>query len=136
MAQRRFIARTEQMEEASTPKPAKDCPDVPLNVRNAQDVPLNVRQTQPDATARSEELSLFADPALLADGWVRRHLVDPSRAQESIDLYTAMGFEVKAQKLTPENLGSQCKDCAAIVCASYIMIYTRKKPSADAAPSQ
>ncbi len=70
-----------------------------------------------------------ADPRLIADGWVRRHLVGPDRAQESIELYTSLGYEVKAQKLTPADFGPKCSECASVACRSYVLIYTRKKES-------
>jgi hypothetical protein len=85
---------------------------------------------QPDSdscppTADGEH-SILADPKLLADGWVRRHLADPDRAKEAIELYTSLGYEVKAQKLTPADLGPRCGDCSSVICSSYVLIYTRK----------
>lgn len=70
--------------------------------------------------------SIPADPRLIADGWIRRHLADPDRAQETIDLYTSLGYEVKAQTLTPDDFGPGCGECASVVCRSYVLIYTRK----------
>lgn len=79
----------------------------------------------PDGDA--DGFSFASDPKLLAEGWKRRHVVDPARARESIELYTAMGFEVKAQQLTPADFGAACAQCASIVCRSYVLIYTRSK---------
>ncbi len=76
--------------------------------------------------SKGEELPIPADPGLVAEGWVRRYLADPDRASEAIELYTSMGYEVKAQKLTPEDLGPQCGDCASTLCSTYVLIYTRK----------
>ena len=70
--------------------------------------------------------SVSADPKLVSDGWVRRHLADSARAQESIDLYTSMGYEVKVQKLTPADFGPQCAQCASVMCHACVLIYTRK----------
>lgn len=67
-----------------------------------------------------------SDPALIAAGWVRRHLVDPDRASESVEIYESMGFEVLAHELTPEDFGPQCRECASIVCRSHVLIYTRR----------
>lgn len=67
-----------------------------------------------------------SDPALIAAGWVRRHLVDPDRARESVELYESMGFEVLAHELTPEDFGPQCQECASVVCRSHVLIYTRR----------
>jgi hypothetical protein len=70
--------------------------------------------------------SIPADPKLLADGWERRHLADPDRAKEAIEVYSSLGFEVKAQQLTPADFGSNCGDCASVICQSYVLIYTRR----------
>jgi len=77
-------------------------------------------------SSKGEELSIPADPKLVAEGWVRRYLADPDRAKEAIELYTSMGYEVKAQKLTPDDLGPKCGDCGSVICSSYVLIYTRK----------
>ena len=80
-----------------------------------------------DGDGKPNEASIAADPKLLAEGWVRRHLADPARAQESIELYTSMGYEVKTLKLTPSDLGPLCGLCALDVCKSCVLIYTRRK---------
>lgn len=71
-----------------------------------------------------------ADPKLLAEGWVRRYLADPDRAKEAVELYSSLGYEVKAHKLTPEDFGANCGDCASTICQSYVMIYTREPGNA------
>jgi len=76
------------------------------------------------------ELSVAADPQLVAEGWVRRHLADPSRAEESIELYKSMGYEVRAQKLTPQDFGPGCSGCAPVVGKTCVLIYTRTKEHA------
>ena len=63
---------------------------------------------------------------LLAQGWERRHLADPARAQEAIKTYEALGFEVRAERLTREDFGSSCFACSAAVCKTYVLIYTRR----------
>lgn len=75
-------------------------------------------------------LTVRSDPELLAQGWQRRHLVDPDRAAESIELYTSLGFDVQARKLTPADFGPDCGQCASTICRSYVLIYTRKKKDA------
>lgn len=76
------------------------------------------------------ELSTHGDPALEAAGWVRRHLVDPERAEETIELYESLGFEVMSRTPTPDDFGPKCRDCAAVACREYLLIYTRHKPGA------
>ncbi len=78
-------------------------------------------------TGATPEFGVLADPALLAAGWVRRHMVDPDRAAESAELYAAAGFEVKLRELTPADFGAQCQACASTVCKSYVVVYTRKR---------
>ncbi len=76
------------------------------------------------------ELSVEADPRLVAEGWVRRHLADPARAEESIELYKSMGYEVRAQKLSPADFGPGCSGCAPVVGRTCVLIYTRMKENA------
>lgn len=84
-------------------------------------------KNRPDEFSGDESFSVRSDPALIAQGWERRHMVGPDRVDESIELYTSMGFEVKAQPLTAEDFADQCKECGSIICRSYVLIYTRKK---------
>jgi len=78
--------------------------------------------------------SLPADRELAAEGWVRRHLVAPDRARESMDLYSSLGFEVRTCALTPDDFPTQCAHCAPEVCRSYVMIYTRRKQADQRQP--
>ncbi len=78
----------------------------------------------------ADEAGIPADPTLLAEGWVRRHLTDAARAAESAELYAGLGFEVELRQLTPQDLGSKCQACSASICGSYVMVYTRRKGSA------
>lgn len=71
------------------------------------------------------DFQIPADESLVAQGWVRRYLADRDRAREAVDLYTSLGYEVKAQKLTPNDLGPQCAECASGICDTYVLIYTR-----------
>jgi len=73
-----------------------------------------------------DDFSIPADPELVAQGWERRFLADETRAQEARELYTSLGYEVKAHKLSGHEFGPLCGDCQAVACRSYVMIYTRK----------
>ncbi|MCP4872252.1 MAG: hypothetical protein GY898_26415 [Proteobacteria bacterium] len=73
------------------------------------------------------------DPALLEQGWERRHLADTKRAAEAAELYASLGFEVRSEPLTPEGMGEGCGDCASVVCNSYVLVYTRR-PEAPEEP--
>ena len=97
---------------------------------NHSDVPIDFDLCPPDLGDASNEIGIPADPKLLAEGWVRRHLTDAARAAESAELYSDMGFEVELQQLTPQDLGSKCQACAASICGAYVMVYTRRRGSA------
>jgi len=76
----------------------------------------------------SDGFELRDDAELTAAGWERRFLADPDRAREALELYTLLGYEVLAHKLTPAEFGPMCAQCPASSCLSYVMIYTRRKP--------
>ena len=79
-----------------------------------------------EQTAAGDEIP--ADPALTAEGWVRRFVAGEDRVEEATELYRSMGLEVRVEKLSPENFGSGCADCALASCRAYVMIYTRRRP--------
>ncbi len=94
------------------------------------------RNIQPDLaqcpdpnTVDPSAWSIPADPTLVAKGWTRRFLAEPSRAREAVELYSSLGYEVKAQKLQPSDLPAQCGACASTLCRDFVMIYTRKDDS-------
>jgi hypothetical protein len=72
---------------------------------------------------------VLTSEVLVAQGWVRRFLADEARAREAVDTYSAAGFEVHLQKLVPDDFEEKCSDCAATVCISYVVVYTRKPES-------
>lgn len=73
------------------------------------------------------ELGVGTHQDLLDAGWVRRYLADPQRAQEAVETYGSAGFEVHLQQLVPDDFAASCRGCAATVCVSYVVVYTRKK---------
>lgn len=81
-----------------------------------------------DTISCADDVGVRTNPKLAAEGWERRSLVDPARAEEFIELYESLGFEVLAQKLTAEDFSDTCRECASVVCQTYILIHTRKKP--------
>jgi hypothetical protein len=72
------------------------------------------------------DLHYEADPRLVAEGWERRFMADAERASEAAELYTSLGFEVRAESVLASELSDQCLDCKLIVCRSYVTIYTRR----------
>jgi hypothetical protein len=73
------------------------------------------------------DLNFEADPRLVADGWERRFMADSQRANEAVELYTSLGYEVRAESVLPSELSDLCTDCKLVVCSTYVTIYTRKK---------
>ena len=66
------------------------------------------------------------DPVLAAEGWERRFMADAQQAKEAFELYTSIGYEVRAEPVNPNELKGKCKDCRAIVLLQFKVIYTRK----------
>ncbi len=64
--------------------------------------------------------------ARAAEGWQRRYLADEHRAREAVELYSSLGFEVRAEQLDASHFGPQCGECSLAVCTSYVLIYTRR----------
>ena len=67
------------------------------------------------------------DPRLVAEGWERRFMADSQRLNEFMDLYTSMGYEVRAEPVRPEEIGPECGDCRLVLCRLYFTLYTRKQ---------
>lgn len=67
-----------------------------------------------------------ANPALVAGGWELRFMADPPRCAEALELYRQLGFEVRAEPVSPEQLGPDCEGCQVVVYRSYSLLYTRR----------
>ena len=63
---------------------------------------------------------------LVDDSWERRFTADPQRAQEAMDLYLALGYEVRAEAVSVGELQDECGACHP-VASQFKTIYTRKK---------
>ncbi len=72
------------------------------------------------------EAQLQPDSALLAEGWVRRFTADSQRAAEAIELYTKLGYEVRAEPLWADETRDECDSCHSVATAEFKTIYTRK----------
>jgi hypothetical protein len=73
-------------------------------------------------------LDFPADPELVADGWERRFMADPPRAEEARIIYTELGYEVRAEAIKPSELSVLCGDCRLATCKAYVTLYTRRSP--------
>ena len=73
------------------------------------------------------EKQLQADPELVSEGWERRFVADARRAEETMELYEQLGFEVRAEPAQAEELGDDCDDCQLLLLLQFKTIYTRKR---------
>lgn len=73
------------------------------------------------------DAQLRPDPALVAEGWERRFTADAQRTLEVMDLYSQLGYEVRAEPVLPEELKNECDGCCSPVVLEFKTIYTRKK---------
>ena len=64
------------------------------------------------------------------DGWERRFIADPQRAEEVLELYRQAGFEVRAEPANPDDLREECESCWLVKAGFFRVIYTRR-PSGD-----
>lgn len=73
------------------------------------------------------EVQLQADPALLAQGWERRFTTDAQRVEEVMQLYSQLGYEVRAEPVQAVETHEGCDDCHSSVASKFSTIYTRLK---------
>jgi len=64
------------------------------------------------------------------DGWERRFIADPQRAEEVLELYRQAGFEVRAEPAVPDDIREECESCWLVKAGFFRAIYTRR-PSGD-----
>lgn len=64
-------------------------------------------------------------PELVAQGWERRFMVGAGRAKESVELYSAMGYEVHLEPVVAADLSEECQDCR-LATDFFVTVYTRK----------
>ena len=76
--------------------------------------------------ALSEE-QIRPDPELIADGWERRFVADAGCAEEAMELYEQLGFEVRAEPAQAEQLADDCEDCQLLLMFQFKTVYTRKQ---------
>jgi len=75
------------------------------------------------------DAQLQPDPALIAEGWERRFTADEARTKEVMELYTQLGYEVRAEPIRADELDDDCQDCQSVVSVHFRTIYTRKRRS-------
>ena len=77
------------------------------------------------------ESELKPDPKLVAEGWERRFIADQKRAEETMELYRKLGFEVCAKPVEADQIGPDCDDCQLVMLLNFTTIYTRQNPVAE-----
>jgi hypothetical protein len=75
------------------------------------------------------DAQLQPNSTLIAQGWERRFTADEQRAKEAMELYSELGYEVRAEPVIPEELPDDCQDCKTVVSYYFQTIYTRKRTS-------
>jgi hypothetical protein len=79
-----------------------------------------------EARRALSEAQLEGDPQRIADGWERRFIADRPRAEEAIELYAGLGYEVCADPIMPDELADDCEDCLLVAQLRFVTIYTRR----------
>ncbi len=79
-----------------------------------------------EAQRMLSERALEGDPERLADGWERRFIADGRRAEEAIELYEQLGYEVCADPVRRDDVGEDCDDCQLVALLKFVTIYTRR----------
>jgi len=73
------------------------------------------------------DAQLKPNSSLIAQGWKRRFATDEQRAKEAMELYSQLGYEVRAEPVLPDELQDDCQDCKTVVSFYFQTIYTRKR---------
>ena len=95
---------------------------------DSQEGPLG-RLVELEARLADWETRLREDPVRIADGWTRRFIADAARAEEALDLYAELGFEVCADPVRAEEIADECEDCRLLAALQFRTIYTRPRTS-------
>jgi hypothetical protein len=71
---------------------------------------------------------LEPDPRRVSEGWSPRFITDGARAEEMMQLYRQLGFEVVADPIAPQDRRGICEHCRVVMQLQFRIIYTRKPP--------
>jgi hypothetical protein len=75
------------------------------------------------------DAQLQPNTSLIAQGWERRFTADEQRTKEAMELYSQLGYEVRAEPVMPDEINDDCEDCKTVVSYYFQTIYTRKRTS-------
>jgi hypothetical protein len=79
-----------------------------------------------EALRAEAETRVRPDPARLAEGWVRRFVIEKRRAADFAALYKESGFEVLLDPVAPDLLEEECAGCRLVFQLEYVSLYTRR----------
>ena len=66
---------------------------------------------------------------LKRQGWVRQFVTDEPRLSEAVELYKSLGYEVRLEEASFEEVNQICKNCLQADCERYKIIYIKKSRS-------
>jgi len=64
---------------------------------------------------------------LKRQGWVRQFVTDEPRLSEAVELYQEIGYEVRLEPATFDEVNQICVNCLPSDCEKYKIIYIRRK---------
>jgi hypothetical protein len=64
----------------------------------------------------------------LSEGWERRFITDVDRADEAVEIYSQLGYDVYVEPVLANELGDDCSECWLVATCRFRTIYTRVKP--------
>lgn len=60
-------------------------------------------------------------------GWIRQFVTDEPRLSEAVELYKSIGYEVRLEEASFDEVNQICKNCLPADCEKYKIIYIRRK---------
>lgn len=66
------------------------------------------------------------ETGLAREGWTRRFTAAPPRLEEAVELYESLGYEVRLEPPSPDELREECEGCP-LTPALFRVIYTRRR---------
>jgi hypothetical protein len=59
-------------------------------------------------------------------GWIRQFVTDEPRLSEAVELYKSLGYEIRLESASFEEVNQVCKNCLQADCERYKIIYVKK----------
>jgi hypothetical protein len=63
---------------------------------------------------------------LKKQGWIRQFVPDKPRLSEAVELYKELGYDVRLEEASFEEVNQICKNCLLSNCDKYKTIYIRR----------